>query len=454
MFGDVFANRTESLSEQLLQPEGPPDALNGSLHEAPQESSDCSHLQPAGSVRSTASSGHFSGDDNEGIDVNMLPKSDMAYLVCEEGIVQSAVLLDSTSIWNQDVALQPGWEYQDEANRTWDPWTRLMVDAGKTGTFTWRTAWCFEPRSVGWWIGFTFLLGSLCFMVGSGSSVSSSTASVDVGWWGVMMPYSVGGVFFTIGSALLVYSAVFQSVYVMYDTELAEHALKSVEDREYSRATSVLDERSQREVVQCDRNSSFLGVWQVRRAVGEKVLESGQTLPRSHSQKTIDQCLAESYLRPQIAPPWALRQYWLELIGSITLFIGVINFNIMVATGDLEDFGVPLTTVEVIWLDQAQAIVGGACFFIGGYLYWVSAMENWSLLVWRPRSIEWWIAALNLLGGFGFFFAGTVTTKLVYGKLRNVFVANAPELFMGYFIGSTFYAAQSYLMILEISLNR
>lgn len=65
---------------------------------------------------------------------------------------------------------------------------------------------------------------------------------------------------------------------------------------------------------------------------------------------------------------------------------------------------------------------GNGCVDAAGYLLWVSTHCTLSPLLWRPGSVEYWIALTNVLGSVGFLVAGAVTQPAVHGSLALTFV--------------------------------
>jgi hypothetical protein len=65
-----------------------------------------------------------------------------------------------------------------------------------------------------------------------------------------------------------------------------------------------------------------------------------------------------------------------------------------------------------------------------GYLLWISTHCTLSPLLWRPRSVEYWIALTNILGSWGFFIAGACTRPVLHGPLALTFVQVCALLFL------------------------
>jgi hypothetical protein len=72
----------------------------------------------------------------------------------------------------------------------------------------------------------------------------------------------------------------------------------------------------------------------------------------------------------------------------------------------------------------APDMLGSACFLVSSLLAFANAEHRW--LSWRPHDLDWWIAALNLVGSIAFgvsalaSFVSPFTGLVLHGDLANL----------------------------------
>jgi len=405
------------------------------------------------------------GDVDE--EANCPPK---VYLLSEDGVVASVVAPGTQSIWQPADAGAVAWNCSDGVQLEWSPWTRRQVRKQEEDLkFSKENLWCWATDENGWWIAFHFLIGSILFMVGGFASVFVHVES-DPAKRRMMhlMMYALGAVEFTLGGTLLIYDTIYSKLRFVYDDEIAQN-LQTTGDSiaEVHVTTPGFDPTPSEEVVyQHNRSTNFMGAWKIRRAVGESPVSTGQL---DVNQPLLDQSggpwpataaqqyeasVMEGYMGIQMKPAWVKRRYWLDLVGAYILYFGVNCYNVMLLAELTQSFRPDLRVSEAmeLWTVTYPCVCGGACFVIAGYLYWISSNRSGNPFIWKPKSMQYWIALTNMLGSVGYFIGGASTHPFVRGQLASFFVGTAPQLFVGYVLGSIAYGIQSYLMILEIAL--
>ena len=121
-----------------------------------------------------------------------------------------------------------------------------------------------------------------------------------------------------------------------------------------------------------------------------------------------------------------------QLVG--TLFFNVSTFQTLHTN---------LSAAQVDKLVWRPDIYGSTCFLVASLLAWMSVAHGpWS---WRPRSLSWWIAALNMLGSIGFGFSAVAAFVVpTDGQPVNVMLVN-----LGTFIGALCFLAGGLLLLPE-----
>lgn len=129
----------------------------------------------------------------------------------------------------------------------------------------------------------------------------------------------------------------------------------------------------------------------------------------------------------------------LDWWASVVQFAGTLFFNI--STFNAMYTSLPAAQADrMVWRPD---LYGATCFLIASLLAWMESEH--SILSWRPRSISWWITALNLLGSFAF----GVSALASYVVPRSGNAANVMLLNLGTFIGAVCFLAGAVLLLPE-----
>lgn len=125
--------------------------------------------------------------------------------------------------------------------------------------------------------------------------------------------------------------------------------------------------------------------------------------------------------------------------ASVVQFIGTLFFN----ASTFWAMHTSLSATQVDKLVWRPDIYGSTCFLIASFLAWVSVSHGrWS---WRPGSMSWWIAALNLLGSIGFSISALAAYVVpTSGATVNVMLVN-----LGTFFGALCFQAGGLLLLPE-----
>ena len=87
-------------------------------------------------------------------------------------------------------------------------------------------------------------------------------------------------------------------------------------------------------------------------------------------------------------------------LAGVTQLIGTVTFNF--STGDAMISGLAWEVEDVVvWTPD---IVGCVCFLVASGLAWLEYSHGWWSFA--PRSVSWWIVALNVAGSAAFFASG------------------------------------------------
>jgi hypothetical protein len=109
-----------------------------------------------------------------------------------------------------------------------------------------------------------------------------------------------------------------------------------------------------------------------------------------------------------------------DWLGAAVQFGGTVMFNISTFAA----MNTALTTHEANVRVWAPNMIGSGCFLVSSLLSFANAEHRW--LSWRPRDLDWWIAALNLLGSLAFgasalaSFVTPSTGLVAHGSLANL----------------------------------
>ncbi len=112
-----------------------------------------------------------------------------------------------------------------------------------------------------------------------------------------------------------------------------------------------------------------------------------------------------------------------------------------------------ISTAAAIWAapGTAQArhhvwrpdVGGSACFLIASGLAWFEVCHGW--VAWRPRSLAWWVTALNLAGSVAFGFSA-VASYVIPGTTQ---LLSEPVTNLGTFVGAVCFFAGAVLLLFE-----
>jgi hypothetical protein len=109
-----------------------------------------------------------------------------------------------------------------------------------------------------------------------------------------------------------------------------------------------------------------------------------------------------------------------DWLGATIQLAGTVMFNVSTFAA----MNAALTTHQVDARVWAPNTIGSACFLVSSLLAFVNTGHRW--LSWRPGDLDWWIAALNLLGSLSFgisavaSFVSPSTGLAVRGDLANL----------------------------------
>jgi len=87
-------------------------------------------------------------------------------------------------------------------------------------------------------------------------------------------------------------------------------------------------------------------------------------------------------------------------------------------------------------------VYGSVCFLVASGLAWFEACHGFG--AWRPRSIPWWITALNLAGSVAFGVSAAASFVEPDGSVRSLALTN-----LGTFVGALCFLAGSLLLLPE-----
>jgi YrhK-like protein len=109
-----------------------------------------------------------------------------------------------------------------------------------------------------------------------------------------------------------------------------------------------------------------------------------------------------------------------DWLGAAVQFPGTVMFNISTFAA----MNTVLTTHQVNVRAWAPDMIGSGCFLVSSLLAFANAEHRW--LSWRPRDLDWWIAALNMMGSIAFgvsavaSFVSPSTGLVAHGDLANL----------------------------------
>jgi hypothetical protein len=109
-----------------------------------------------------------------------------------------------------------------------------------------------------------------------------------------------------------------------------------------------------------------------------------------------------------------------DWLGAAVQFPGTVMFNVSTFAA----MNTALATHQVDVRVWAPDMLGSACFLVSSLLAFANAEHRW--LSWRPHDLDWWIAALNLVGSIAFgvsavaSFVSPFTGLVLHGDLANL----------------------------------
>jgi hypothetical protein len=127
----------------------------------------------------------------------------------------------------------------------------------------------------------------------------------------------------------------------------------------------------------------------------------------------------------------------LDRWAGIVQFAGTIFFNVSTAHALITNLNASQTD-NLVWRPDA---FGSICFLIASQMAFMAVGHTW--VSWRPRVIEWWTAALNMVGSIAFGVSAVASYVIVdSGMVRNVERAN-----LGTFIGALCFLFGAFLLL-------
>lgn len=128
--------------------------------------------------------------------------------------------------------------------------------------------------------------------------------------------------------------------------------------------------------------------------------------------------------------------------SSLVQLAGTLYFNISTLEATRRNLSVPQVN-HLVWKPDA---IGSICFLVAsGLAWWELVHAFWS---WRPRSLSWWIVALNLLGSIAFGVSAVASFVVpTTGNPVNIALVN-----LGTFVGALCFLAGAVLLLPERTL--
>jgi hypothetical protein len=130
---------------------------------------------------------------------------------------------------------------------------------------------------------------------------------------------------------------------------------------------------------------------------------------------------------------WSWEPNRIDWTASTVQLVGTVFFNVTT----LAAIDTALSTTQAKRLVWSPDAVGSVCFLVASWLAWSEVSHaSWS---WRPRSLSWWIAGLNLLGSVAFGAAAIASWVVpTTGEVRNIELVNLGTAVGGicFFVGA------------------
>lgn len=215
------------------------------------------------------------------------------------------------------------------------------------------------------------------------------------------------------------------------------------------------------------RKHPFLGVegWTLRAAVGEAGVVGRDFLAVSAARDDAErsEMLVMSEAMEEARRLWLANDSWtrrrraLELVSAGLILVGVVLYKVMVFTMLARALhpSMPWGPTEEALLEFYPSLVGSCFFVAGSYVLWCAANRSWNPPV-LPTSTSTWIAWLSVLGSVCYLIGSLQAPEKVADQMASGIglpwlAPGWPMLFVGFFIGSLVFLAQSVLMIHEIA---
>ncbi|KAK9812897.1 hypothetical protein WJX72_005426 [[Myrmecia] bisecta] len=320
----------------------------------------------------------------------------------------------------------------------WDPWTKRAASVGRIRRF-----WCWAWHDRAWWASVQFIIGSYIYVYGAvGEGLRAVEENDRLKPWMLTWPYMAAAVLFTGGSAILLKLSLEQHPDII--DHQAERDMDEHDGGDHSDSSQEGDPPPV---------TKFLGKWTVARDAGGEAGLQKMAHTESDRQELVARAYLDTPLLFRVADPGYRRRWWLDFSGSLVLLLGSAVYNIScgmecvkAVRGDLPDWGMDVN----LWFVTMPNVIAGSCFVGGSWLYYAACTGTASLLIWRPYSTTWWIAALNFWGSAAYW-VGAFCQKPVLQFAPHILVANWAEIFVGYFLGSLVMLVASHLMVMRIA---
>jgi hypothetical protein len=125
--------------------------------------------------------------------------------------------------------------------------------------------------------------------------------------------------------------------------------------------------------------------------------------------------------------------------ASAVQLVGTLFFNVSTLASLLGGLGAA-DAAKHVWRPDA---FGSICFLIASWLAWAEVGHRW--FSWRPSSISWWIAGLNLAGSIAFGISAVAAWVVpATGQVRNDELVN-----LGTFVGAIGFLIGAFLLLPE-----
>ncbi len=129
----------------------------------------------------------------------------------------------------------------------------------------------------------------------------------------------------------------------------------------------------------------------------------------------------------------------IDWLATGVQLIGTLAFNISTAVAIWAAAGSTQARHHV-WRPD---VIGSICFLVASGLAWFEVCHGWA--AWRPRSLAWWITAVNLAGSVAFGFSAVAS----YVVPETTQLLNAPVANLGTFAGAVCFFARAVLLLFE-----